>query len=122
MTVYAPLVEQPAFWGVMGAFIYAAPQWVACLVHCRDTGERGWTCTLEFAIALVTGGIAAAAFSRSVVGFTPIKDLVPIAATIGLLANSTAPVLIRRLSALVGTRLGGKVAAALPGEAPDERP
>ena len=116
MSAYLPLLEQPAFWGVAGAFIFAAPQWVACVVHCRQTREPGWTCSAEFVISLVTGAIAAGAFSKLAADLTPVKDPIPIAATLGLIANTTAPMLIKRLSALASARLGGKLTPPGAGE------
>jgi hypothetical protein len=110
---YAPMFEQPAFWGAAGAFIYAAPQWLACLVACGKSGSPAWSCTAEFGVALATGAIAAGAFTALAVGMNPIKDVNAIASMIGLLANSTAPLLVKRASKLAADRLAPKI---IPGE------
>lgn len=117
MGVIGALIQQPALWGVLGAFIYAAPRWVACLVACRESGAPGWLCTLEFAVALGTGAIAAAAFSAAALGLTGLKDANAISAMIGLLANPTAPALVNKLSAVVGSTLGAAIGARLAGPA-----
>lgn len=112
---FAPLLDQPATWGLAGAFIFSAPQWIACLVACRQAKQPTWRCSLEFAVALATGGIAAAAFTGVILAMSPIKDHNAIAATIGLLANSTAPLLVKHASKLAALRLTSKI---LPGEDP----
>lgn len=115
---FAALRDAPALWGGLGAFIYAAPRWVACLVACREAKARAWPCSLEFGVALASGGIASAAFSALVMQTLGIKDASAIAAMVGLLANPTAPVLVSRVSAAVANTLAGKVEKTLPGDKP----
>jgi hypothetical protein len=102
-------LNHPAFWGAAGSFIYAAPQLTACLVAGRHAGHPPWSCILEFAVALATGAIASAAFLNVVLGVSPMKDGNAVSAMIGLLANSTAPVLVKRLSKLAGDRMASKL-------------
>jgi hypothetical protein len=72
-------------------------------------------CWLEFLIAMVSGGIAAAAFTSVVLSWSHVKDINAIGAMVGLLANPTAPILVNRVSNLVGTALAAKVEKRLPG-------
>jgi hypothetical protein len=87
-------------WGLAGAFIWAGPQWLACVF----SGEgQPLKCSLEILIRLATGAIAGAAFTPLVL------DLLhhgadrsqPIAAMIGLIANTTAPKVVDTLSARI---------------------
>jgi hypothetical protein len=111
------LLQSPAFWGVAGAFIYASQRWLACLLSSRGLGFAVQChCTLEFGVALVSGGIAASAFSSMIIQKYDLKDANAIATLVGLLVNPTTPVFVRRVSQLVGSALASKVEEKLPGE------
>jgi hypothetical protein len=98
-------------WGMAGAFIYGAPRFGACLFAARHS-RGGWArCSIEFACALITGAIAAAAFSgwaQESLGQAP-DHRNAIAAMIGLLANPTAPKLIDSLSTVITNVVTGRV-------------
>lgn len=108
----AAALTWPAVWGFLGAFIYAAPRWVACLVACREAKASPWPCALELAVALATGSIAAAAFSATAMALSHVKDANAVSAMVGLLANPTAPKLVTALSSVVATA----IAARKPGD------
>lgn len=110
------LLGAPAFWGALGAFIYAAPKLISCFVASAEAGTGSGRCWLEFVFAIATGAIAAAAFSSVASELIKIKDGNAVAAMVGLLANPTAPVLVKRVSSLVGTALASKVEERLPGD------
>lgn len=118
MLSVADIFSWPAVWGVLGAFIYAGPRWATCIITNRELGKRHAGCTLEFTVALVSGGIAAAAFSSATLAFSKVKDLNAISAMVGLLANPVVPVLVKRVSNLVGSALAAKVDDKLPGGGP----
>lgn len=89
------IVQLPAFWGFLGAFIYAAPRWVACLAGTRtDNGGSNAVCTLEAVIALVIGAIAASAFGDMVMTVFKLDNSNSACAIIGLLANPVTPKLV----------------------------
>lgn len=110
------ILAAPAAWGFLGAFIYAAPRWVACA-----WGSRGaaWRCSIEAGVCLAVGAIAAAAFARWAVGFLhqAAGDLNAVAAMIGLLANRLAPRLVDGFSALAATAITTRAAKLLKTEA-----
>ena len=90
----AYIAELPAFWGFMGAFIYAAPRFSACYWQCRDT-QSGWgRCLFDAVVALCVGSIAAfalAEWTKAILNRTGDYELRAISALIGLLANRLAP-------------------------------
>lgn len=103
----------PAFWGAAGAFIYAGPRWVACLVASHETKAGSWVCFLELVVALAVGSIASAAFSALAHRLTNIEDSNAVAAMIGLLANPLTPAIVKRATDVastirVGTLGGGQ--------------
>lgn len=88
-----------AWWGIGGAFIYAAPRWVACMVASRKTGGGVTLCTVEGVVAIIVGAIAAAAFSGLASGVLNMKDATAVSAMVGLVANRID------LAAVLGGRL-----------------
>ena len=98
-----PTTLASALWGLAGAFIYAAPNLSTCLFT-RKAGDGFGAigrCVLDFAVALVIGALASAAFAQWAQAFlkrTGPEELRAIAAVIGLLANPAAPRLTARLS------------------------
>lgn len=93
------IFTSPAFWGLAGAFIWAGPEWLACIFS--DGKGPKLKCTLEFIVRLLTGVLAAAAFTPWVLEIFHNSEnrTQPIAALIGLMANTTAPKLVDVLSA-----------------------
>lgn len=82
----------PWFWGLCGAFIYAAPRFSACL-YGSSSAPCG-KCVIDGAFAMVVGPIAAAAFTASIsarLGLKADGDMNAASALIGLLANPVAP-------------------------------
>ncbi len=110
------LLHEPALWGFLGAFIYAAPRMMACILTCREASVSTWPCVFEFAIALATGAIAAAAFGAAVIRLIHLNDMNAVAATIGLLANPFAPRMVATASGVLNTALKSKLGRALQGD------
>jgi hypothetical protein len=100
-----------AIWGFLGAFIYAAPRWTACLATTRPTGHTIGFCTLELVTALLVGSVAAACFGRLALTFIHIADDNGVASVIGLLANTSSPMIVKRLSGIVAAAVGERIAA-----------
>lgn len=105
-----------AFWGFMGAFIYAGPKLVACIVAAKEAKGSSLICALDAVVAMVSGAIAAAAFFQLVLTSFGLKDQNAISALIGLVANSYAPVLNAKSAAIVEAILG----AVLPSKGGDK--
>lgn len=99
----------PAFWGSCGAFIYAGPRWVACLVASREKGVGSWVCLVELTVAIGVGAVAASAFSALAHRLTGIPDANAISAMIGLLANPLTPTIVKRATDLAGSARVGKI-------------
>jgi hypothetical protein len=88
------LMASPWFWGLGGAFIYAAPKLSACYFSALQTPESPAKCVVDAGFAVVIGPIAAAAFSGTVqanVSLSGVEHMPAVAAVIGLLANPVAP-------------------------------
>lgn len=97
-----------AFWGFLGAFVYAGPKFSACLYTANESGGRWGWCALEGVIALATGTIAAAALTPWAQHLTRLvepRDLPAVAGMIGLLANPLAPGLIDAVSGRILRRI-----------------
>lgn len=93
------MLDTPAAWGLAGAFIWSAPLcWGS--VYSMTNGKRA-KALLEFAIRLVTGAIAAAAFTYAINDWLHIMRVEPTAALIGLASNSAAPKVAQALAAVV---------------------
>lgn len=111
------VLAAPASWGFLGAFIYAGPRWLACAWPARGLVGR---CSLEAAISLAVGAIAAAAFARWTLGFLHQQhgDLPAVAAMIGLLANRAAPLLVDGLAGMPATILSARIGKLTQGSSP----
>jgi hypothetical protein len=105
------ITDWPAFWGFLGAVISSAPKLTSCLYSGSGRGHV-IRCIGDAATALVVGTISAAAFTPWAQAYshaTAPQDTKAMAAVIGMLANSTAPGVIRFLSDNILTRIrGGK--------------
>lgn len=111
-------VQWPAFWGVLGAFAFAGPRFLPCLSAAHDARRMPWGCIAELAIALVIGGIGAAALTGLVAGLVHVKDTNAVAAILGLLANPCVPRITGAAPALLSGLLDGPIAKALKGDGP----
>ena len=111
MAVIAALAMEPAWWGFLGALIYAAPRLSACLFAAQQTEGHWVQCGFEFAVSLTIGAIAAGIFGpwigASILQATDPAQTRVITATIGLLANPIAPRIIDVLSGRVLQMLKG---------------
>lgn len=104
-----------ALWGLSGAFIYAAPRWMACAFASKGVALR---CSLEMIVCLGIGSIAAAAFGPWVLVFLKQRptDLGAISAMVGLLANPTAPKVVDMIGNLASSGLVSRIAKAVKGD------
>jgi len=116
-----------ATWGLLGAFCYAGPRWSLCAFATRGVAGR---CTLDAVVSLMVGTIAAgAACNAAMLAFDLREDYRnSVAAFIGLMANPTAPVLIRTgpmmarvLRRVALSAISDKFARLLMGEDEDAR-
>lgn len=109
--MFASLVHQPAFWGFLGAFIYAAPRLGACIFESRGDNRHPLVfCIWDFVVALAVGIIAAELFGPWVQTFLKRDgphELRAISGLIGLLANPVSPEITKRFKERVGTMIKG---------------
>jgi hypothetical protein len=101
--------DWPAFWGFLGAVIYAAPKMTTCFF--AEAGRAHLRrCLIEGVTALLIGTVAAAAFQPWIAGYlhatTPAASQA-MSAMIGMLANTVAPGVIRVLADTALARLRG---------------
>lgn len=88
-----------ALWGLLGAIVYAATRLIAALYSGDKPPEprrarRAW---LQFGLAVVTGPIAAAGFTASIVAWSWLRGVIrpeAVALTIGLSSNTLWPILV----------------------------
>jgi hypothetical protein len=113
------LFDAPAWWGMLGAFPYAAPRLLACVFAAKEHQAGTLRCWAEFVVAMATGAIMAAAFGPWVqVAFrhgSP-EELRGICSMIGLLSNRVAPMFVDNLSGIAAGVLTGRIAKALKGD------
>ena len=101
--------DQPALWGFLGAIIYAAPKLTTC-AYSEAGAPHVRRCVIEAGTALLIGTVTAAAFQPWLAGYlhaTTPQDTKAMSAMIGMLANTTAPGIIKFLSDNVLTRIRG---------------
>lgn len=110
-----PSYLSSAVWGVAGAFVYAAPRLIACLITCREKGDKPWLCLAEFVVSLIIGAIGAAAFSTVAMGLAHMKDVNAASALTGMLVNPVAPKLIGAAGAIMSSVIESPLAKALKG-------
>lgn len=104
------IFETPAFWGALGAFIYACPRASACVFAALDTDHRWLRCLIEAFVALSVGPAAAEGLEpwlANFVGDQSQSELRAIAMLIGLLANPASPGIVAALSGRLIRKLGG---------------
>jgi Na+/H+-dicarboxylate symporter len=101
--------DWPAFWGFLGAIIYAAPKMTTCLF--AEAGSAHLRrCLIEGLTALLIGTVAAAAFQPWLGGYlhaTTPQDTKAMSAMIGMLANTVAPGVIKLLADTAIARIRG---------------
>lgn len=102
-----------AAWGLLGAIVYASARLIAAL-YSGDAPlparrvRRAWA---QFALAVLTGPIAAAGFTASIVSWPWLHAVArpeAVALTIGLSANTLWPILVDGISRR-GRLLSGEV-------------
>ncbi len=99
----------PAAWGFLGAIIYAVPKLTTCL-YAEAGAPHLRRCFVEVITALLIGTVTAAAFQPWLAGYlhaTAPQDTKAMSAMIGMLANSTAPPIIKFLGDTVINRIKG---------------
>lgn len=105
-------LEGFALWGLLGAFVYAAPRLVVAFSEQREGPPVLWLPVAEFVIALACGPIGAAGFTQLIADFirkSNPADLRAIALVIGMVANPLAPSIVH----LVGEGILRHVGAPL---------
>ena len=110
------LVENAAWWGLCGAFIYAGPQLGVCLVASKKSGSPSWVCFFEFTVTMICGAIAAAAFSEFIADWAHLKNSNAIAAAIGWFVIPIAPRLTKRIAEIAEQRIASKLTGTTQNE------
>lgn len=103
-----------AFWGFLGAFMYAGPNLMACLYQCGKAGKHPGWCLADALVALAIGTIAAAALTAwgaEWLGADEPRKLYGVALIIGLFSNPLTPGLIRSGTKSILRRIDGNGAA-----------
>lgn len=112
----------PWFWGFCGAVIYACPRWVIRLSAPIEARPNATLCTLEMLISLAVGSLAAGAFGAAaehvVLTTLHLREDNATCASIGLLANRVAPIVVEKGSSALdsGAAMLARVLKALKGE------
>lgn len=106
------LAASPAFWGFLGALMYAGPRVIAGVFTRRERGLGPWEPILEFVAAVFVGTVTAEAFTAWALQHFKLEEphhLRGVGVMLGLLANPAAP----RVVDLVAGRLLGRLKGAL---------
>lgn len=107
----AAIFTQPAWWGFLGAIVYAAPKLLACVFETRTDSRHPLAfCILEFIVALFIGVVVAEMFAPWMMVFLKRDgqvELRAIAGLIGLLANPAAPVVVKGFTGRIGGMIKG---------------
>lgn len=104
-----------ALWGLLGAFVYAAPRLLVAWGESRAAGTGVLPHLIEFVVALTFGPIFAAGFGEwgaGYLGWTEPRSLRAVSLVIGMVANPVAPLLVN----LVTGGIAGRLGAVLKGE------
>lgn len=105
-----------AFWGLLGAFVYAAPRLLVTLSEIQTAGRR-WLPWAEFVLALTFGPIGAAAFTpigSDMVGWKGAANLRALALMIGMVANPIAPAVVHLVTDQILRRLSAPLKPVHP--------
>lgn len=99
-----------ALWGVLGAFVYAAPRVLVSWADSRSTDKPMLPHIAEFLISLTFGPIFSAGFGPFVAGYLTREsshELRAIALVIGMVANPASPLVVKLITGrLVGSLKG----------------
>lgn len=98
-----------ALWGLLGAFVYAAPRLLVAWGESRVAGAPLLPHLIELAVALTFGPIFAAGFGEfgaGYLGWEEPRALRAVSLVIGMVANPVAPVLVNLASGEIIGRLG----------------
>lgn len=104
------LLQEPALWGFLGAFVYAAPRASACYFAARDNSGHWGRCLVDAVFAMIIGIVAAASLEPWIahkLGDESMRQLRAISTVLGLLANPMAPGVVDALSGRLLRRLRG---------------
>lgn len=101
-----------ALWGLLGAFVYAAPRLLVAWGDSKATEARLWVPASEFVVALAFGPIFSVGFgpfaaTRINLGSIGVEGLRAVALVIGLVANPIAPLIVKWATGDILRRLGG---------------
>lgn len=105
-----------AFWGFLGAFAYAGPNFGACL---RDHPGKWLACLFDASMAMIIGTIFVAAMDPSIVTHLPDRyahDARALEFVIGIAANRATPVIIGVVPHLISV-LGDRMLDFIAGRA-----
>lgn len=83
------LAAQPAWWGFLGAILYAGPRLTPCIFN-PEHPHSLWVCLFEFLLALMIGAVGAAAFTPWLLAslhHEGVPELRAISTLVGLSAN-----------------------------------
>lgn len=90
---------EAALWGLAGAFIWAGPEWLACAFAGKGSALR---CSIELAVRLAAGSLAAAAFTGWATEFLRQEDHAQaVAAVIGMVANRASSSFVEDMAARI---------------------
>lgn len=98
-----------ALWGLLGAFVYAAPRLLVAWGESRAAGQAPHPHFFEFVVALSFGPIFSSALGEwgaGYVGMTEPRALRAVSLVLGMVANPVAPVIIALVSGNIIARLG----------------
>jgi len=104
-----------ALWGLLGAFVYAAPRLLVAWGESRVSGTPVLPHLIEFSVALTFGPIFASGFGEfgaGYLGWEEPRALRAVSLVIGMVANPAAPLLIN----LVTGQILGRVGAVFKGD------
>jgi hypothetical protein len=96
-----------AFWGLLGAFVYAAPRLLVVLAEKAPT-KPVWIHLAEFLLALCLGPIGASAFTpivAEIIGWHGDANLRATALVVGMVANPIAPTVVNLVGDMILHRL-----------------
>ena len=105
-----------AFWGVLGAFVYAAPRLLVSISDFKPD-RRAWMPWGEFAIAMLIGAIGAAACGglvASTIHQTQSADLRAIGLILGMVANPVSPAIVHLVGENILHRLNAPLKPVKP--------
>lgn len=103
-------LEWWAIWGLLGAFVYAAPRLILSAAEAKVAGRHAWTQFAEFLVALSFGPIFSSGFGPWAAFYVKLEgahEIRAVALVIGMVANPLAPAVVKLASGDILRRLGG---------------